>query len=125
MAPILFEVVLDAVLDRTLPESQAISKFQSVERDIAVIVQESVSHDRVLQVVREAATAMDLVRQAVVFDVYRPKQAGAGLQNGEKSLAARLTLNSDAATLTDEQIEAAVQAVIVALQQHLGARLRA
>lgn len=125
MAPVLFELTLDAVLGHPLPASKSISRFQAVERDIAVIVQESVSHDRVLQIAREAAAAMALVRHAVVFDVYRPKQAGAGSLNDEKSLALRLTLNSDVATLTDEQIEAAVQAVIVALQEQLGARLRA
>jgi phenylalanyl-tRNA synthetase beta subunit len=58
-----------------------------------------------------------------LFDVYRPKGA-AGLQAGEKSLALRLTLNSETATLTDEQIEAAVQAVTATgTATDLGARL--
>jgi phenylalanyl-tRNA synthetase beta chain len=59
-----------------------------------------------------------------LFDVYRPKQAGAGLTMGEKSLAVRLVLCDDQATLTDEQIDQAVSAVVVSLQAAVGARLR-
>ena len=66
-----------------------------------------------------------LLREAVLFDVYRPKQAAAGLQLGEKSLAVRLTLQDDAATLTETQIEAAVAAVVTQVERDLGARLRA
>jgi phenylalanyl-tRNA synthetase beta chain len=62
-----------------------------------------------------------------LFDVYRakPGQPAGGLAEGEKSLAVRLTLNSDEATLTEEQIESVVQAVLGTLQAKVGARLRA
>jgi phenylalanyl-tRNA synthetase beta chain len=46
------------------------------------------------------------------------------MQLGEKSLAVRLVLSSDEATLTDDQIDAAVKAVVDRLQTALGARLR-
>jgi len=67
----------------------------------------------------------------VLFDVYRPKPLKAGeetpvggLAPGEKSLAVRLTLGSDEATLTEAEIEAAVQAAVTQLTQRVGARLR-
>ncbi|MEO6319204.1 MAG: hypothetical protein ABIR56_00960, partial [Polaromonas sp.] len=60
-----------------------------------------------------------------LFDVYRPQQANASMQVGEKSLAVRLVLSSDVATLTEETIEAAVQAILGSLQGQLQARLRA
>jgi len=65
-------------------------------------------------------------RSAVLFDIYRPKaDAGAGaLVVGEKSLAVRLTLGSPDATLTDAQIDAAMNAVVSHLSGALGARLR-
>ena len=47
------------------------------------------------------------------------------MNEGEKSLAVRLTLGADNATLTDEQLDAATAAVLARLQQDLGARLRA
>jgi phenylalanyl-tRNA synthetase beta chain len=47
------------------------------------------------------------------------------MEPGEKSLAVRLTLGSPAATLTEEQIEAAVATVVQQLQTDVQARLRA
>jgi phenylalanyl-tRNA synthetase beta chain len=124
--PVLFELELDAVLARLVPALQSMSKFQAVERDLAIIVTEQVSHAALMQTIHAAPTA-GLLRNAVLFDVYRakPGQSAGGLLEGEKSLAVRLTLNSDEATLTEEQIESTVQAVLGALQNKLGARLRA
>jgi phenylalanyl-tRNA synthetase beta chain len=123
-APVLFELDLDAVTARPVPAAQPVAKYQAVERDIAVIVAETVTHGALMAAVHGAATG-GLLREAVLFDVYRPQQAGGAVAPGEKSLAVRLTLNSDDATLTDAQIEAAVQAVIQRLAEQLGARLRA
>jgi phenylalanyl-tRNA synthetase beta chain len=132
-APVMFELELDAVLQREVPAFKAVAKHQPVERDIAVIVAESVSHAALMQAVWSAPT-QGLLREAVLFDVYRAKpqkaadsvsSASGGLAADEKSLAVRLTLNSEQATLTEEQIEAAVQAVVDGLVSGLGARQRA
>jgi phenylalanyl-tRNA synthetase beta chain len=125
-APVLFELELDAVLQREVPAFRGVAKFQAVERDIAVIVAESVTHAALMQAIL-AAPVQGLLRDAILFDVYRakPGAASAGLAEGEKSLAVRLTLNSEQATLTEEQIEATVQAVLARLASDLGARQRA
>jgi phenylalanyl-tRNA synthetase beta chain len=123
-APVLFEIDLDALLARKVAMFEPVPKFQAVQRDIAVIVADGVTHAALVQAIHGAQTG-GLLRDALLFDVYKPKQAQAGLGEGEKSLAVRLTLNSDAATLADDQIEAAVQAVLKELQTRLGARLRA
>jgi phenylalanyl-tRNA synthetase beta chain len=95
-----------------------------VERDIAVIVAESVTHDQLLDAIHSAPT-QGLLRDAVMFDIYRPKTEGAGgLAAGEKSLAVRLTLHNDEATLTDAQIDAAMNAIMAQLTQEVAARLR-
>ena len=67
------------------------------------------------------------LREARLFDVYRPKAGGAGggLAADERSLAVRLILSRDDATLTEEDIEATVKASLESLQQRVGARLRA
>jgi phenylalanyl-tRNA synthetase beta chain len=122
-APVMFELELDAVLQRAVPCFQNVSRFQAVERDIAVIVNESVTHSALMQAIHEAPT-QGLLRDALLFDVYRPKQAAAGLSEGEKSLAVRLTLNSDESTLTDAQIDSAMQAIVAQLARDVGARLR-
>ena len=68
----------------------------------------------------------------MLIDVYRPKAAKpgeepsstAGVAAGEKSLAVRLTLGSGEASLTEAEIEAAVQAVVAQLVARTGGRLR-
>jgi phenylalanyl-tRNA synthetase beta chain len=122
-APVLFELDLDAVARHPVPAFEAVPRFQPAERDIAVIVADHVTHDAVLEAVRSAPTG-GLLRDAMLFDVYKPKQASGGLAPGEKSLAVRLTLASSEATLTDQQIEAAVQAVLDRVAGQLGGRLR-
>jgi phenylalanyl-tRNA synthetase beta chain len=123
-APILFELDLAAVMERDLPAAKPIAKFQDVERDIAVIVREGAGHAALMAAIHAAPT-QGLLQDALLFDVYRPKEAGVGMEPGEKSLAVRLTLGSPAATLTEEQIESAVAAVVQQLQTDLHARLRA
>ncbi len=127
-APVLFELELDAVLTRDVPVYQAVSRHQAVERDLAIVVKESVSHAAVLEAIRAPASAW--LRDVVLFDVYRPKKhsdtgAPGSLAADEKSLAVRLVLNRDDATLTDEEIEATVKAALESLQTRVAARLRA
>jgi phenylalanyl-tRNA synthetase beta chain len=129
-APVLFELDLDAVLDRPVPAYQPVSRYQAVERDLAIVVKESVTHAAVLEAIR--APASPWLRDVVLFDVYRPKKqvtpegttAGA-LAADEKSLAVRLVLNRDDATLTEEDIDATVDAAVAAVAQRVAGRLRA
>jgi len=129
-APVLFELELDAVTARPLPVAAPVPKHQAVERDIAVVVAEAITHDALMRTIR-AAVDPALLRDAVLFDIYRPSvgrdgsAAPGGLVHGEKSMAVRLRFNSDsAATLTDEQVEAAVGAILEQLSARLGAHLR-
>jgi phenylalanyl-tRNA synthetase beta chain len=123
-APILFELDLAAVMQRDLPAAKPLSKYQDVERDIAVIVREGVSHAALMAAIHAAPTH-GLLQDALLFDVYRPKDNSVGMESGEKSLAVRLTLARLEATLTEEQIETVVAAVLEQLRTDLGARLRA
>jgi phenylalanyl-tRNA synthetase beta chain len=122
-SPMLFELDLEAVLARAVPAFAPVPKFQPAERDIAVIVADRVTHAQLLEAVRSADTG-GLLRDALLFDVYKPLRAGSGLAPDEKSLAVRLTLASADATLTDEQIESAVRAVVEQVAERLGGRLR-
>jgi phenylalanyl-tRNA synthetase beta chain len=126
-APVMFELALDAVLARDIPAFRPVSRHQPVERDLAIVVKDSVSHTAVMEAVR--APASPWLKEAVLFDVYRPKKTAEGgsgaLAADEKSLAVRLTFNRDDATLTDEDIESTVRTVLDALVQRVSARLRA
>ena len=128
-APVMFELELDAVLRRPVPEFRPVSKHQPVQRDIAVLVAEHVTHAALMQAIWAAPTG-GLLRDATLFDVYRPKASRAdapvvSAPPGEKSLAVRLTLNSGDATLTDDQIDLAVRAIVDQLSAAIGARQRA
>ena len=121
--PVLFELDLDAVTERRIPVFEPVPKFQLAERDIAVIVADGVDHAALMAAIH-AADTHGLLRDAWLFDVYKPKQATPALAAHEKSLAVRLTLASAEATLTDDQIDAAVRAVVDRIAVVLGGRLR-
>ncbi|WP_198969391.1 phenylalanine--tRNA ligase subunit beta [Xylophilus sp. ASV27] len=127
-APVLFELELSAVLQRRIPVPRPVEKQQDVERDIAVVVAESVTHAQVQSAARAAAVG-GVLRDITLFDVYRPKpgkteSATSTLAEGEKSLALRLVLNGGDAALDESRIDAAVRAVLAALADQVGARLR-
>ena len=121
----LFELELGAVLRRRLPAFAGVGKFQAVERDVAIWVNEPVTHAALMAAIWSADTHK-LLKDARLFDVYRPKSTpGDALSlTPEKSLAVRLTLAGEHATLTDDQIDHAVQAVIARLAVDVGARQR-
>jgi phenylalanyl-tRNA synthetase beta chain len=98
-----------------------------VERDLAIVVKESVTHAAVMAAIK--STGSSLMRDAMLFDVYRPKKAADGSVTGglaadEKSLAVRLVFSRDDATLTDAEIDAVVKQALERLEQQVAARLR-
>lgn len=117
-APVLFEIDLTAVSRAPLPAPGAVSKFPSLRRDLAVIVDETVTAEAVMSALREAAPAE--LQDAFVFDVYR----GRGIDSGRKSLALGLILQGWSRTLTDDEVEAASARILSHLQTTHGATLR-
>jgi phenylalanyl-tRNA synthetase beta chain len=129
-APVMFELELDAVLARQVPVFKPVAKHQAVERDIAVVVKEAVTHAQVMEAVQQGVQG-GILRSAALFDVFRPKKLKAGeeaapgsLAQDEKSLAIRLTLGRDEAALTDVEIDASMQGAIASLVERVAARLR-
>jgi phenylalanyl-tRNA synthetase beta chain len=122
--PVVFELDAAALTVQPLPSFQPIPRQQSAWRDIAVIAGEQVGHDALIETAK-AANA-DLVRSVKLFDVYKPVPGTCtDMAAGERSLALRLEILDDSATLTDERIESVKAEVVAALAQRLGVRLRA
>ncbi len=121
-APVLFELELDALLQRPVPEFKPIPRQQSAVRDVALVAREDLGHDALMSVILDDDSA--LVRSAKLFDLYKPAAPVGGIEAGERSLAVRVELLDPEATLTDERIDAAVAALLQRLQQRLGVRLR-
>lgn len=122
-APVLFEIDLAALLHTTVPAFEPLPKQQSVWRDIAVMADESVTHEALMQTLLERLPG-SLIHSANLFDVFRPPVAAGSAASTERSLAVRLELRDDGATLTDERIDAAVAGVLETLRTQLGVRLR-
>jgi phenylalanyl-tRNA synthetase beta chain len=121
-APVLFELDAAALLARDLPAFEPLPRQQSAWRDIAVIAGDHVTHAALMEAIGAAGTG--LVRSARLFDIYKPATPAADMAPGERSLAVRLELLDDEATLTDERIGATVAQVLASLNQRLGVRLR-
>jgi phenylalanyl-tRNA synthetase beta chain len=121
-APVLFELDLQAVLDRPVPEFAAVSRQQPVWRDVALVVRDEVAHDALVASLK--ADPAGLIRSATLFDIYKPATPAAGVAQGERSLALRLELLDFDSTLTEDRIEAAVAAAVARAAKDFGARLR-
>ena len=119
----LFEIELAALLHTIVPAFVPLPKQQSAWRDIAVMADESVTHEALMQAILERSPG-SLIRSANLFDVFRPPVSAGSATTSERSLAVRLELRDDEATLTDERIDAAVAGVLETLRTRLGVRLR-
>ena len=114
----LFEIAQDALLRRTLPRFKSLSRFPSVRRDIAIIVEEAITAGAIEQCVR--AIQNPVLRQLSLFDVYR----GQGVASGMKSIALACVFQHEDDTLTDAQVEASMAEILSHLHQAFGATLR-
>jgi phenylalanyl-tRNA synthetase beta chain len=119
---IVFEIDAEALMARSLPTFAPLPKQQSAWRDIAIVARRDVTHQALMAAIDSGGDS--LIRNATLFDIYEPKVAAAGIDEGERSLAIRLELRDDGRTLNDEQIERVVAGVVAALERGVGARLR-
>ena len=118
LATLVFELPMAAVCCSRVPKASRLSRFPQVRRDLALLVDESVSYQQMLDVVRKAVpqTLIDVK----VFDVYH----GGNLEKGKKSIALGLILQDFSRTLEDRDIDKVVVQVTKALDNSLGAVLR-
>ncbi|GAA5170359.1 phenylalanine--tRNA ligase subunit beta [Viridibacterium curvum] len=118
-APIVFELELDAVLARQVPQYSEIARLPAVTRDIALVLNSDIPAARLLAVLKGASA--EIVRSIEVFDVY----SGKGLEPETRSIALRVVLQHTERTLEEQEIDQAVQALITAAGEQLGGQLRA
>ncbi|CAN7277983.1 phenylalanine--tRNA ligase subunit beta [Trinickia sp. LjRoot230] len=126
-APIVFELDAQALMARTLPALFDVSKFPPVRRDIAVVVDQKIEVQALLDEMQKALGEgpCKFVQRVALFDEFRAKSnTSGGLAAHEKSLAFRVTLQDTGGTLQDETVDAAVKALVDRLARVYGARLR-
>jgi phenylalanyl-tRNA synthetase beta chain len=118
-APILFELDSQVLVRRSLPRHAGLSRFPLVRRDLAFMLDAQTPAGELLAALREAAP--DQVRSIEVFDEYR----GKGMMESQKSLAIRVVMQDTERTLTDREVEDAVQKLVDTARRQCNASLRA
>jgi phenylalanyl-tRNA synthetase beta chain len=113
-----FELVLDAVVEGRLPRFKELSRFPEVRRDLALVVDQSVSGEAVLDVIRQ--NAGEWMTDLRLFDVYQ----GKGIDPHRKSLAVGLTWQHPSRTLNDDEVNSTTSHILTSLEQRLNATLR-
>ena len=116
--PILFALRLDYLTTAVLPAYRAYSRFSNLRRDLAIVIANDVEAENVVACVRDAAG--ENLQNVKVFDLYR----GPGIDSSRKSKGLGLILQDSYRTLTDEDADRTVAAVVEHLESELGATIR-
>jgi phenylalanyl-tRNA synthetase beta chain len=114
----IFSETLFRLATRQAPVFEPLPKFPSVRRDLALLVDTSVTYRDLEQVAQKAGTK--LLREINLFDVYQ----GKNLPEGKKSYAMSFVFRSDEKTMQDKQVEQLMGRVLDMMEKETGASLR-
>ncbi len=114
----LFELDIKTLEKAALAKVSALSKYPSVRRDIALVIEKGLNFADIDALIREQAG--EFLESLVLFDVYQ----GENLVAGKQSLALGLTFQSPERTLNDEEINTIINKCIKALEAQFNAELR-
>lgn len=114
------EITLDLLyrLPRSMPRYISPSPYPSVMRDIALVVPKATKSEAIAETIRNAAG--ELLKSVKPFDVFEHPSFGVD----KKSIAFELTFVSPERTLTDEEVNAAIERALDAVRQQYHAQLR-
>ena len=114
----LFELMVGPITNKVVAKVGPLSKFPEVRRDIAIIVDQSISAARVMKCVYSSTN--DSLINLKLFDVYQ----GKGIDPNRKSIALGLTFRHRSRTLTDDEISQTITNIVSSLKSELKASLR-
>ena len=118
-APVLFELEFGALKAARVPAYVEVSKFPPVIRDLAILVDQNLPLQRLLDGLKGQLPV--LVQDIQLFDLY----VGKGVPENKKSLAFRIVMQDTQRTLQDAEVDLAVQQLVSCLEQEFAAQLRA
>jgi len=114
----MFELDYAAVVTGQLANFKQISKYPSVRRDLALLVDQHLSAEKLKSTIKKEAGT--LLTDVVIFDIYQ----GKGVPAGKKSVGLGLTLQDAERTLMEQEVNELFSRVIAAVQQEYEAALR-
>jgi phenylalanyl-tRNA synthetase beta chain len=117
-ATILFELETTLLLKAELPVYEEVSKFIAVRRDIAVVVDEAVEAQSIIDAVH--AAKIPLLQKMQLFDIYQ----GKGIAESKKSLAFLILMKDTHKTMVDSEADAAMAKLLKLLENKFDAQLR-
>ena len=111
----IFHIDLDAligIIKETVPRFKQLPQFPEVKRDLAFVIGQDVTYDDIQRVIK-GGVQQNIFKGCEVFDVYQ----GENIEKGYKSLAVRIYMQDEKATLTDEVIDRQMLSVREKLQK--------
>ena len=116
----IFEMYMDAIMPfiNLMPDYHKVAKFPASSRDLAFLAPVDTSNQSILDIIREKGG--DYLEAVHLFDLYQGKQ----VPRGYKSLAYNLVFRSEQGTLTDQDIQAPIDAILTDLKEKLNCELR-
>ena len=118
-SPYLFEIELKNITKTRLPHYQLNSKFPTIRRDIAIVVDRDVEASQIEEEITQ--NAGHLLIMSEIFDIYEGSKQ---IEFGGKSVALELTFQDQSRTLVDEDIKQIIERVTAALRRKFNAKLR-
>lgn len=112
-----WDLILRAIRNNKITYRE-VSRFPSVRRDLSILLNKDVSFEQLRQIAQK--TEKSLLKEVNIFDVY----VGDKLPEGKKSYALSFVLQDEEKTLTDKQIEAIMQKLILNFENQTGAEIR-
>ena len=113
-----FELDLDLMADKKIPEYTGLSPYPSVRRDLALLVKQDISYADIGKVLKNIQ--INELVDDFVFDVYE----GDNVDSGQKSLALGLIFQEFSRTLEEQEISTHIEKIVSALKEEVGAVLR-
>ncbi len=119
-APIyLFELEVEPLLVLTTSKAKEISKYPSIRRDLAIVLNQEISSAQLIEVTKKNVDS-DLLQELFLFDVYQ----GKGVETTKKSIAMGLIFQAKSRNLTESEIETQIERLLSSLAKELNAELR-
>ena len=118
---VVFELNEDVILELINEpfKYEAITKFPSIERDLAIVCKKEIEAEQILSLIRQ--TARKTLTDIKVFDLYE----GEGIGEGMKSIAVKMNFNDKTKTLETEDVDKTINSILKRLEMEFDAHLRA
>ena len=118
-----FEIFLDNLVqfkqsNIKINKSLVLSDFQKSERDFAFLISKNINAQKLVDAIKNTDTSM--IKKINIFDVYE----GENIPSDKKSIALKVTIQSDKKTLNDNELKDISNRIIKSVEEHTGAQLR-